>query len=361
MPLSTVTAFVRNLITVPAANLRSRVAEDAEVLVLRHENAVLRRQIARVRYEPADRIWLAALSRLVPRERWRQAFEVTPTTLPAWHRRLIARKWTFTRHRRPGRPSTASAVKQLILRLARENSSWGHRRIQGELARLGYPIAPSTVWEILHAAGIDPAPQRSGPTWRQFLTAQAHGIIAADFLHLDTVSLGRLYALVFIEHRTRRVHLAGVTAHPSAAWTVQQARNLAMTQGCRTDSLRFLLRDRDSKYTRSFDAVFEAEDMEILLSPPRAPRANAICERVVGTLRREVPDRVLICNEAHAQAVLTDYIRHYNGRRPHQSRAQLPPASDEPPTAATVTDLQAHRIRRRPVLGGLVNEYLRAA
>ncbi|MGW0633946.1 integrase core domain-containing protein, partial [Streptomyces sp. NPDC002758] len=232
MLLSIVTALVRNLITVPAGILRSRVVKDAEVLVLRHENAVLCRQIVRVRYEAADRIWLAVLSRLVPRARWCQAFAVMPAALLAWRRRLVARTWTFSRHRRPGRPSTASTVKQLILRLARENSAWGHRRIQGELARLGYPIAPSTVWQILHAAGIDPAPQRSGPTWRQFLTVQAHGIIAADFLHLDTVALKRLYALVFIGHDTRSLHLAGVIAHPTAEWTVQQARNLAMTLGC---------------------------------------------------------------------------------------------------------------------------------
>lgn len=224
MPLSIATALVRNLIKVPAVALRRRAAKDAEVLALRHENAVLRRQIARVRYQSADRIWLAVLSRLVPRERWRQVFAVTPTTLLTWHRQLIARKWTFPHHRHPGRPSTTSTVKHLILRLAKENSTWGHRRIQGELLRLGYPIAPSTVWKILHSAGVNPAPQRSGPTWHQFLTVQAHGIIAADFLHLDTVALKRLYALVFIEHSTRRLHLAGVTAHPTARWTVQQAR-----------------------------------------------------------------------------------------------------------------------------------------
>jgi transposase InsO family protein len=281
--------------------------------------------------------------------------------LPAWHRRLVARTWTFPRHRRPGRPSTASTVKQLILRLARENSVWGHRRIRGELARLGYPIAPSTVWQILHAAGIDPAPQRSGPTWRQFLTAQAHGIIAADFLHLDTVALKRLYALVFIEHDSRSLHLVGVTAHPTAAWTVQQARNLAMTLGCRMDWLRLLLRDRDSKYTDAFDAVFQADDVEILLSPPRAPRANAICERAVGTLRREILDRILIYNEAHARVVLAQYIRHYNRHRLHQARRQLPLNHAEPPTPATATDLQAHRIRRQPLLGGLINQYQRTA
>lgn len=359
--MSVVTALVRNLITVPAAVLRSHMAKDAEVLALRHENAVLRRQIARVRYEPADRIWLAVLSGLVPRERWRQVFAVTPTTLLAWHRQLVAGKWTFTSRRRPGRPRTAPTIRQLILRLAQENSSWGHRRIQGELARLGHPIAPSTVWQILQDAGIDPAPQRSGPTWRQFLKAQAHGILAADFLHLDTISLQRLYALVFIEHGTRRAHLAGVTAHPTAQWTAQQARNLTMTLGCRMDSLRFLLRDRDTKYTRTFDAVFKADDVEILLSPPRAPRANAICERVVGTLRREVLDRILIYNEAHAVAVMTQYIRHYNRHRPHQSRQQLPPDRPESPAPVTVTDLQTHGIRRRSVLGGLINEYHHAA
>ncbi|WP_405475874.1 integrase core domain-containing protein [Streptomyces sp. NBC_00009] len=324
MLLSIVTTLVRNLITVPAAVLRSRVAKDAEVLALRHENAVLRRQIARVRYEPTDRVWLAALSRLIPHNRWLQVFEVTPTTLLRWHRELIARKWAFAPRSRPGRPSTTPTVKQLNLRLARENSSWGHRRIQGELARLGYPIAPSTLWEILHAAGINPAPQRSGPTWRQFLTAQAHGTIAADFLHLDTISLKRLYALIFIEHSTRRVHLAGVTAHPTTARTVQQARNPAMTQGRRLDSLRFLPRDRDSKYTRTFDAVFEADNVEILLSPPQAPKANAICERVVGTLRPKALDHMLIYNEAHAQAVLTDYIQHYNGHRPTNPRRSYP-------------------------------------
>ncbi len=365
MSLSVVTPLVRNLITVPAAVLRSRVAKDAEVLALRHENAVLRRQVARVRYEPADRVWLAAFSRLIPRERWRLVFAVTPITLLAWHRQFLARKWTFTQRRRPGRPSTAPLVKQIILRLARENSIWGHRRVQGELARLGYSIAPSTVWEILHAAGIDLAPQCSGPTWRQFLQCPGSRHPRRGLPVPRHLSLRRLYALLFIEHGTRRVHLAGViarpTARPTAQWTVQQARNLAMTLGCRMDSLRFLIRDRDTKYPRAFDAVFQADDVEILLSPPRAPRANAICERVVGTLRREILDRILIYNEAHAAEVLTEYIQHYNGYRLHQSRRQLPPDSAEPPAPATVTDLQAHPIRRQSILGGLINEYQRAA
>jgi len=167
----------------------------------------------------------------VSRRQWPEIFPVTPATVLRWHRNLVARKWDYTSRRRPGRPSTGISVKALIVRIARENQAWGHRRIQGELARLGHAIAASTVWEILHAAGIDPAPRRAGPTWRQFLTAQAHAIIACDFLVAGTVLLQRLYVLVFIEHGTCRLHLAGVTARPTGAWAVQQARNLAMDPG----------------------------------------------------------------------------------------------------------------------------------
>ena len=239
----------RRLLAVPAVLLRRDVAKDAELLVLRHENAVLSRQLtAPRRYDTVDRLWLAALSSLIPRRRWAHVFPVTPATLLAWHRRLIARKWDYSmRQRRAGRPPTASAVKALALRLAKENPRWGCRRIQGELARLGHPIGATTVWEILTAAGLDPAPRRSGPTWREFLTEQAHGVIACDFVHIDLVDLRRVYALVFCEHGTRRLHIAGVTAHPTAAWTVQQARNLAAELGERVDSLRFLIRDRDAK------------------------------------------------------------------------------------------------------------------
>jgi putative transposase len=207
---------------------RSERSKDIEILVLRHQLAVLRRQVARPRYESADRIWFAALSRLVPRRRWPVVFPVTPATILRWHRCLVARKWTYTDRRRPGRPSTRAAVRKLILQMARDNPGWGHRRIQGELACLGHQVAPSTVWEILHTAGIGPAPRRSGPTWRQFLSAQAHGIIACDFFTVDTVTLRRLYVLVFIEHGTRRLHVAGITANPTGTWVAQQARNLAM-------------------------------------------------------------------------------------------------------------------------------------
>jgi putative transposase len=254
-----------------------------------------------------------------------------------------------------GRPSTQAAIKKLILRLATENPRWGHRRIQGELARLGHRIGASTVWEILNAAGIDPAPRRSGPTWRQFLTNQAHGVVAVDFFHLDTALGKRLYALAFLEHGTRRLHITGVTARPSRDWTAQQARNLAADLDTRLDSMRFLLRDRDDKYSPAFDAIFQAEEMDILKTAPRTPRMNAHCERIIKTLRSEMTDHVLILNESHAREILGSYRRHYNEHRPHQSRHQLPPDTEQQPT--TVHDRGARRVLRTRVLGGLINEY----
>jgi putative transposase len=339
---------------------RGQVSKDAELLVLRHENAVLRRQVGRVRYEPRDRLWLAALSRLIPRRRWGEVFPVTPATLLARHRRLVTRKWDYTSRRRPGRPSTAAAIRKLVIRIATENPTWGHRRVQGELVRLGHQIAASTVWQILHDAGIDPAPRRAGPTWRQFLTAQARGIIAVDFVHVDTVLLRRVYALLVIEHGTRRAHLAGITAHPDGAWTTQAARNLLMDLGHRAATVKFLIRDRAGPFTSSFDAVLTAEGTRILASPPQAPKANAICETMIGTLRRELPDRTLIVNEQHLRQVLTEYLRHYNTARPHRALGQLTPAQADtcPPEPVNLAE---HRIRRKRVLGGLTHEYYVAA
>lgn len=336
--------------------LRREASKDAELLVLRHENAVLRRQIRRVRYEPADRLWLAALSRLIPRSRWGEVFAVRPATVLAWHRRLVRRRWDYTSRRRPGRPATAAAVKQLVIRIATENPTWGHRRIQGELVKLGHPIAASTVWQILHDAGIDPAPRRQGLTWKRFLAIQARGIVAVDFVHVDTVFLRRIYALIVIEHATRRAHLAGVTAHPDGQWTTQAARNLLMDLDERRRSIAFLIRDRAGQFTASFDAVFAAEGVRILLSPPQAPRANAVCERLVGTLRRELLDRLLIVNERHLHRVLIEYLRHYNSGRPHRALAQLTPAQAEAGPPETV-NLAEHRVRRERVLGGITHEY----
>jgi putative transposase len=215
--LSILHQLVRCLLDLIAVLVRRDLGKDAELLVLRQENAVLRRQISRVRYTPADRVWLAALSRLLLRRRWAEVFPVTPATILAWHRRLISRRWDYSVRRRPGRPPTALAIKNLVIRMATENPNWGHRRVQGELIRLGHHIAASTVWQILHDAGMDPAPRRSGPTWRQFLTAQAKAVLAVDFVHVDTVFLKRLYALIAVEHRSRRAYLVGVSAHPTGA------------------------------------------------------------------------------------------------------------------------------------------------
>jgi putative transposase len=357
--ISVVCLLVRCLLGCLTVLARRQVSNDAELLVLRHENAVLRRQVSRVRYRPADRLWLAALSRLIPRRRWGEVFMVTPPTLLAWHRRLAARKWDYTSRRRPGRPSTAAAIRKLVIRMAIDNPAWGHRRVQGELVRLGHPIAASTVWQILHDAGIYPAPRRSGPTWRQFLTAQARGILAVDFVHVDTVLLRRLYALIVIEHGTRRVHLAGITAHPDGAWTTQAARNFLMDLGQRAASAKFLIRDRAGQFTDSFDAVFQADGIRIVASPPQAPRANAICERMIGTLRRELFDQLLIVNEHHLRRVLTEYLRHYNAARPHRALGQLAPAQAGTPPPQI--NLAEHRIRRNQVLGGLTHEYQIAA
>ena len=334
--------------------------KNAELLVLRHENAVLRRNAGRIGYEPGDRAWFAALTRFIPRRRWAEVFPVTPATLLAWHRRLAARKYDTSKRRRPGRPATVRSIARLTIRLARENPLWGYRRIHGELTKLGGTVAASTVYEILRAAGIDPAPRRDGPTWRQFLYAQAAGILAADFLHVDTVALTRLYVLVFIEHGTRRMHVGGVTAHPAGDWTVQQARNLALDLGERLADFRFLIRDRGPNFTASFDAVFQATGTTIVRTAVQAPRMNAICERLIGTLRRELLDRTLILNQAHLRAVVAEYQEHYNTARPHQGLGQRVPDDDISPRV-TAANSGSWQIRRKPVLSGLINEYERAA
>ena len=276
---------------------RTDIDKEVEILVLRHQLAVLRRQVGKVRTEPADRAVLALLSRLLPRARW-PTFFVTPATLLRWHRDAVRRKWTYPSHR-GGRPPVAAEIRTLVLRLATENPCWGHRRIRGELLGLGFKVAPSTVWLILKRAGIDPAPRRTGPTWTQFLSAQAKTMLAGDFFTVDTVFLKRIHVLFFIEIASRRVDLAGLTANPNGTWVIQQARNLLMDLDERADQLRFLIRDRDTKFPASFDDVFTSVGIKIIKTPPRAPRANAIAERWVGTARRECTDRMLIFGERH--------------------------------------------------------------
>jgi putative transposase len=260
---------------------KDRVMADAEIeiAVLRHQLTVLRRQVKRLIYRASDRAFLAASSRLLRREAW-GAFLVRPETLLRWHRQLVRRKWTKP-HRPPGRPALDPEVRELILRLGRENPRWGYMRIRGELFKLGVKVSATTVATVLHRAGLGPAPRR-GPTWREFLCQQAAGILACDFLTVETIRLKTLYVLVWMELETRTVHLGGVTSHPDSAWVTQQARNLAMTLHEEGRSPRFLIHDRDTKFTGAFDEVFRTEGMRIVLAPIRAPNANAFCERWVG-------------------------------------------------------------------------------
>ena len=287
---------------------RSGDVKNTEILVLRHQIAVLQREVRSPKLSWADRAILAALTRRLSTAHRRQlSLIVTPRTLLRWHAELVRRRWTYPR-RTAGRPPTGPTIRRLAVEMARDNPTWGYRRICGELTGLGHKIAPSTIWEILKAAGIDPAPQRAAASWKQFLSAQAKTIIAVDFFHVDTVFLRRLYVLFVIEHHHRRVHLAGVTAHPTAAWTVQQARNTFMDLGDRTDGLKFLIRDRDAKYTEMFDAVITAVGMRVITTPVQAPRANAICERWVASARRECTDRILITGRRHLHHALREYV-----------------------------------------------------
>jgi len=332
-------------------------AKDVEIAVLRHQLAVLHRQIVRPRYTPADRMILASLAKLLPRERW-PIFLVTPATLLRWHRELIRRRWTYPATGRNCRTLDPEVV-DLVLRLARENPRWGYVRIVGECRKLGVPVSATSVRTILRGHHLGPAPRRSGPTWIQFLRAQAAGTLACDFLTVETIGLTRLYVLFMIELDHRRVHLAGITAHPTGAWATQAARNTLMDLDDHAHRFRFLIRDRDSKFSAAFNAVFGAAGIEAVKIPPRAPKANAYAERWVRTVPTECLDWVLVCNRRHLEHVLAQYVVHYNTARPHRGidlDVPIPPAEPTPAGIETV-----RRIERVDVLGGLIHEYRRAA
>jgi putative transposase len=335
---------------------RSTEFKELEIVVLRHQLAVLRRRADRPQLTKTDRVFLAAASRLLPRSRWR-SFMVTPTTLLRWHRRLVDRRWTYGG--RNGGPPIGREIRELVLRLARENPRWGYQRIVGELNGLGIAVSATTVKKILRQAGLGPAGSRGGLSWRAFLRAQAQSMLAVDFFTVETIALQRLYVLFFIELGSRRVHFAGCTANPTGPWVTQQARQFAWTLQERPGSFRCLIRDRDSKFTRDFDAVFASEGIEIIKTPVRAPKANATAERFVRTDRADCLDWLLIMNQRHLERVLRVFVGHYNTHRPHRSLDLKPP--DPPGRQLQIPRSTTALVERRDRLGGLIHEYRAAA
>ncbi len=343
---------IRTLTRVLASGRSDDGSKDLEILVLRHQVRVLRRKAGRPRLRRLDRVLLASASRVLPRDRW-GSFIVTPSTLLRWHRELVRRKWTFGRGRRPGRPPLDPEVKALVLQMARENSRWGCVRISGELRKLGIRVGATTIRTLLRRNGLGPAPRRNGPTWSEFLRAQARGIVACDFLPVQTIRCKTLHALFFIELGSRRVHVAKVSARPDSAWVTQQARNLALSAADGTAPARFLIHDRDAKFSGPFEEVFRTEGTEVILTPIRAPKANAYAERWVETVRAECLDHVLVLGRRHLERILRTYADHYNHERPHRGLALAVP--DRPLDGRA--PVRPRDVRRRAVLGGLIHEY----
>ncbi len=280
---------------------------------------------------------------------------VTPGTILRWHRDIVRRRWTRrSRQGRSGRPPTGRNVRSVVLRLARENESWGYRRIHGELAGLGVTVAPSTVWQILKRAGIDPARRRDGPGWPEFLRSQAQGILALDFFTTDLLNGAKVYVLAVIAHGTRRVRVLGATEHPVQAWVVQQARNLLMDLEDAGTRVKYVLHDRDASFTAAFDAVFRAAGVRVIRSAVQAPRMNSVMERWIGSCRRELLDRTLVWNQRHLMTVLREYEDFYNTHRPHRTLKQTAPLR---PMPDGVTDLDHFRVQRRDRAGGVIHEY----
>jgi putative transposase len=351
--------FVFLLITRLAAGLRLSRREEmwktAEILILRHQLAVLqRRQPRRPTLNWADRALIAALLGVIPKAR-RHGLRllVTPDTIVRWHRDIVRCRWAMrSTHRKTGRPATRRNIKALVLRLARENPEWGYRRIHGELAGLGVNVAASTVWEILKTNGIDPAPRRTGPTWSQFLRSQAEAILACDFFTVDLLDGTQAHVLAVVEHATRRIRILGVTQHPTGAWTAQQARNLIMDLGEQAHRAKFMIRDRGSNFTAAFDAVLAGAGIRTVLCNVATPRMNAIAERWIGGCRREFLDRTLIWNQHHLRRILREYQTHHNQHRPHRSLDGAAPLNPLPEPV----DLDQY-VRKHAHVGGLINEY----
>jgi putative transposase len=329
-------------------------SRDAEILALRHQILVLQRQIKRPRFNETDRTILALLSAALDHTRRHTTFLIVqPETVLRWHRRLIARRWTQPPTPR-GRPPIDPELKRLIIRLARENPTWGYRRMHGELMRLGHKLAASTIWKILRGAGINPTRNRTGPSWSEFIRSQSKASIATDSACVDTALLHRFHVLFVTEHETRKVHLAGITTNPTGPWTTQAARNLMMRLGDH-HPFRFLIRDGAGQFTRSFDTVLASADITAVRTPPRSPQANAFPERWVRTLRHELLDCTIIWNQRQLEQLLREYIDHYNNHRPHQGLRQRAPNDN------VIKISPGKPIQRHTACAGLINQYRNAA
>ena len=358
MGLKLIFLIVSRAVSLLGLSRREAWWKDAEILMLRHQLTVAGRERpgARARLRWPDRALLALLAGTLPIDRLAaMRLIVTPDTILRWHRDIVRRRWSRrSRQSRSGRPATHRKVRSVALRLARENESWGYRRIHGELAGLGITVAPSTVWQILKNAGIDPAPRREGPGWAEFLRSQAQGILALDFFTADLLNGTKVYVLAAIEHGTRRIRVLGATEHPVQGWVVQQARNLLMDLEDAGTLVKFVLHDRDASLTAAFDEVFRAAGARIIRAAVQAPRMNSIMERWVGSCRRELLDRTLVWNQRHLMIMLREYEDFYNTHRPHRALKQAAPLRQLPDG---ITNLDQFRVQRRDRAGGVIHEY----
>jgi putative transposase len=358
MGLKLIFLIVSRAVSVLGLSRRESWWKDAEILMLRHQLAVAQRERPRAhtRLTWPDRAWLALLAGILPIDRLSaMRLIVTPGTIMRWHRDIVRRRWwRLSRRGRSGRPAMHRRVRPVVLRLARENESWGYRRIHGELVGLGITVAASTVWQILKSAGIDPAPRRDGPGWAGFLRSQAQGILALDFFTADLLNGAKTYVLAAIEHGSRRVRILGATEHPTQAWVMQQARNLLMDLEDAGTRVKFVLHDRDASFTAAFDAVCQAAGVRVIRSAIQAPRMNSIMERWIGSCRRELLDRTLIWNQRHLMTVLREYEDFYNTHRPHRTLKQAAPLRPLPGGVANLDQIQ---VQRRDRAGGVIHEY----
>ena len=339
----------------------SDLDKDLEILVLRYQLGIVDRKLNRtIKPNRIEKLTLAVLVNRIKSAANRSTNELrsslrlfSPRTVFRWHNELVKRKWTYKHQSKGGRPRISQGIQDLVVRLARENPRWGYGKIEGELLKLSIKVSQTTIRNILNRHGIVPAPVRAGSIgWRQLMNHYKSQLLACDFLTVETLFLKTLYIFFFIEIGTRRIHIAGITEHPNGHWVAQQARNFGWFLQEDDTNYVCLIRDNDSKYTDSFDNVFESEGINIICTPFKAPNANTFAERWVRTLRTECLYNILVVNESHLRRVLTEYVEYYNSRRPHQGLNQQSPIPSPPPEPSGA-------IQRRKILGGIINDYFR--